>query len=39
MDFDARRRAYVSRAATGNGRPCGYTWEATTCTVVGRARL
>ena len=35
MDFDARRRAYVNRTAIGNGQPCGYTWQATTCTVVG----
>jgi hypothetical protein len=34
MDFDARRRAYVNRAAT-NGDPCGYTWQGTTCTIVG----
>jgi hypothetical protein len=33
-DFDARRRAYVNQAAT-NGQPCGYTWQGTTCTVVG----
>ena len=35
MDFDARRRAYVNRPATGNGQPCRYTWQATTCTYVG----
>lgn len=35
MDFDARRRAYVNRSATRNGQPCGYTWQGTTCTVVG----
>jgi len=35
MDFDARRRAYVNRPAKRNGEPCGYTWQGTTCTVVG----
>ena len=35
MDFDERRRAYVTRPATGNGQPCGYTWQGTACSVVG----
>jgi hypothetical protein len=35
MDFDARPRAYVNRPATGNGQPCGFTWQETTCTVTG----